>query len=318
MNKFLGRRQFIQSASALAGLRLLVGQDAFAQGHPLRLLLGFPPGGPSDTVKLNRSVVVENKPGAASRLAMGEVKRSAPDGNTLIFSPAGAFSVLPNLYTAKNLGYVADDFAPVSRVAAFEYMLVAGNALNVSNLNELKTWLVKNPAQATLANPGTGTSPNLLGLVLSKMTGIPITQVSYKGTTPAIQDTMGGHISLCIVTPLEVREFHRSGKLKALASMSEKRSPLLPEVPTLTELGLAISADSFHGIWAPAGTPAEVVKTLNAAIVSVIAEPAVMEQFVKLGVHPAPSTPAQLLTAERADTKLWAGFIKETGIAITD
>lgn len=323
------RRKLLQNLGAVAAASAFGIDAAFAQsGTTVRLVVGFPPGGPSDTVarmladrmrvKLNRPVVVDNKPGAASRLARAEVKRAVPDGNTLIFSPVGATTVLPHLFSAKNLGYTPEEFSPVARVAGYEYVLTAGPGVTVSNLAELKAWLIKNPSHATLAHPGTGTIPNLLGLVLAKSMGVPITQVAYKGTTPALQDLMGGHVSLCIETPFEVQEFHRSGKLKVLASISETRSPLLPDVPTLIEQGLQLSADSFHGVWAPAGTPADVIRTLNAAIVSVLAEPAVKDQLLKLGLHPTPSTPAELTVAEKADSKRWADFIKETGVAVTD
>ena len=328
-NKTTQRREFIRQ-STLLGMFSAFGIDAaVAQSGPtIRIVVGFPPGGPSDTVarllaegmrsRLNRSVVVENRPGAASRLARAEVKRAMPDGNTLIFSPVGATSVLPHLYTAKNLGYKSEDFMPVARVANYEYVLTVGPHVKASSIRELREWLINNPTLATCANPGTGTIPDLLSRVLADSLKLPITSVAYKGTTPALQDLMGGHVSLSIDTPSDVVELYKSGKVKVMAYISDKRSPLMPLVPTLTEQGYPLSADSFHGVWAPVGVPADVINRLNSVIVSVLSDAVVKEQLAKLGLTTAPSTPNELAKAEQEDILRWADFIKRTGLTMTD
>lgn len=328
MKPTISRRQVLQGALA-TGAALHLPQVKAQSQAPLTLVVGFPAGDTTDTIarilaerlrdKLGRPIVVENVAGAASRLARARVKRAAPDGRTLIVSPVGGTSVLPHLFSAKNLGYVASDFVPVARLATYDYVLAAGPHVKATNMQELKAWLQANPSQATCANPGSGTIPHLLGIVLGEDLGTQMTQVAYKGTSPILPDLMAGNVSLMIGTPLNVASFNQAGKLRVLGIIGDKRSPLLPDVPTLKEQGVALNAESFHGIWAPAGTPDAIIAPINAAIVSVLNEPAVKNELMtKFALRAAPSSPAELAEAERQDTRLWAGFVKRSGIAITD
>jgi tripartite-type tricarboxylate transporter receptor subunit TctC len=303
--------------------------NAFGQSQtPIRFVVGTSAGSSADLVArllavrlaqiLNRPVIVDNKPGAATRLANAEVKRSAPDGNTLLFSPVGTFSVLPHLYTPKNLGYVPEDFVPVGRVSKFDYMLAVGPGVKATNLAELKAWLKANPSLASIANPGTGTIPNLLSIVLAKHLDVDLQHIAYRGTAPAAQDLMGGHVSLLIGTNVELVTLHNSGKLRVLASITESRSPAFPDVSTLTEMGEPLAVDSLHGVWAPAGTPQAAIDNFGAALKKVLDEPAVKVEFEKLGLQAMPSTPAGLRRVQQEDFTRWGTFIKQANITMTE
>ncbi|MBK6651045.1 MAG: ABC transporter substrate-binding protein [Betaproteobacteria bacterium] len=295
---------------------------------PVRMVVGSAPGGPSDIAarilaeklrtRLNRNVLVENRAGAATRIANAEVKKATPDGTTLLFSPLGAMTVLPNLFTAKNLGYAPEDFVPVSRVVGIEFLLAAGPNLKVDGISQFKTFFSQKPELASFANPGTGTIPNLLAIVLAKHTGVPFRHIAYKGSSLALNDLMGDHVALAVGTPAEMLEQHKAGKIRVIGTFSEKRSQLLPDVATLKEQGVPLAIDDAFGVWAPAGTPKAVIDSVNAAIVNALEDPGVKAEFMKLGFTAASSTPAELGKIQQEDLKRWNSFIQQAGISMTD
>ena len=294
---------------------------------PLRIVVGFPPGGSVDLVarllaeklrvRLGRAVVVDNRPGAVSRLARAEVKRSPRDGNTVMFSAAGGTTVLPHLYSEKSLGYVPAEFAAVARVATVDYVLAASPKVQAKTLDELRAWLRVNQ-HATYGTPGTGTIPHLVGLELAATLNAPMVHVPYKGLAPAIQDLAGGHIAFTIASPVEVLDMHRNGKLRVIAAVSDHRAVLLPDVPTLREQGLNISADSFFGVWVAAGTGADVIARLSAAIVAVLKDPDTADRLAQLGLRAAPSSAAEMHAAEQAESARWQGFIRRANIVMPE
>jgi tripartite-type tricarboxylate transporter receptor subunit TctC len=321
------RRNFIKQTAAFGVCISIL--SAFAQVQiPIRLIVGSAAGGPTDIaarivseqvkLKLNRSILVENKPGASTRIANGEVKRAAPDGLTLLFSPLGAMTVLPNLYSSKNLGYVPEDFTPVARVVGIEFVLAASTNSKIINLAQLKEFLTRNPDRASIANPGTGTIPNLLAILLAKQTGVPLQHVSYKGSAPAMSDLMGDHVSLMIGTPAEMINHHKAGKLRIIGTFSEKRSPVLPDVQTLKEQGVAVAIEDAFGVWAPAGTPPAIVENISSAFRVAIGNATVMADLAKLGFTATPSSPAELAKIQQEDLKRWSAFIKIAGIEMTE
>jgi len=325
MNKKIRRHMIIGAMTLLSSSLCL--NSAFAQRTPtLRLVVGSAPGGIADHTarvmaeKLSRlleqTVVVENKPGAATRIANGEVKRSAPDGSTLLFSPLGSLTVLPHLYSEQSLGYRPSDFVPVGRVASFEYLLAVNPSLKVNNLLELRALIAKKPELATIANPGTGTIPNLLSMVLATNFNLPLVHVAYKGSGPAAADLVAGHVSLLIGTPAELVSLHQNGRIRVIASISEQRSPGFPDVSTLKEQGENLAAESLLGLWAPAGTPPATIQRLNQALTSTINDPAIQEQLTKSGLRAASSTPEELLAIQQQDSQQWANFIKQVDLKI--
>lgn len=314
------RRTFvIRAAAALAASpALLHAQDK----GPVRILVGFPPGGSADVVArlladklrgpLGQSVIVDNKPGAAGRLALGELKRAAPDGQTLVFAPSGALVILPWLY--KNVGYdAARDFTPVARACTFDFAVTAGPSAPAGDLKSILAWMKANPGQANYATSGAGTVPHFTGVLISQASGVPMTHVAYKGGAPAMNDLLGGQVPLMVDTASETIEHHRAGKLRIVAVTGEARSRSLPEVPTLKEIGLNVSADAFFGLYGPAGLPAEVNQRLSRAVADALRAPDVQERIVALGLVAAYGSGDELAATQAAHFRRWEAPIKASG-----
>jgi tripartite-type tricarboxylate transporter receptor subunit TctC len=310
------------ACGALAG-PLALPLAAHAQDRaPLRVLVGFPPGGSVDAVArlladrlrplLDQTVLVENRPGAAGRLVLGEIRRAAPDGNTVVLSPSGALVISPWLY--KDLGYdPIKDFAPIARVATFDFAVTAGPAAPAGDVRAVLAWMKANPARANYGTSGAGTVPHFTGVLLSQAAGIPMTHVPYKGGAPAVQDLLGGQIPLMVDTPSETIEHHRTGKLRILAVSGPTRSTVLPEVPTLKESGIDISAEAFFGLFGPAGMSAERVKRLSDACAEVLKQPDIQTRIRNLGLVPNYGDAQQLAETRASDLRRWERPIKESG-----
>jgi len=253
------RRHFAALAAAS-----LAAPAAFAQDRTTRLLVGFPPGGSVDTIarllaeklraSLGQNVIVENRPGAAGRVVLGELRRAAPDGQTLVVSPSGAMVIAPWLYS--NLGYdPLKDFTPVARLTVFDFAITAGPAAPPGDLRAVLAWMKANPSRAHYATSGAGTVPHFAGQLLAQATGVPLIHVPYKGGAPAAQDLIGGQVPLMIDTASETLEHHKAGKVRILAVTGEQRTRALPDVPTLKEAGINLAADAYFGLFGPPGMP---------------------------------------------------------------
>lgn len=295
---------------------------AFAQERSTRILIGFPPGGSADVVarlladrmrvSLAQNVVVDNKPGAAGRLALSELKRSAPDGSTLIFSPSGAMVIHPWLYS--NLGYdTAKDFTPISLVSTFDFAVTAGPGAPAGDLKAVLAWMKANPGKANYATSGAGTVPHFAGQLLSQAAGVPMTHVAYRGGAPAAQDLIGGQVPLMVDTAVETIEHHRAGKVRILAVTGAQRNRALPEVPTLKEAGIDVTADAFFGLYGPPAMPSDVVQRIDRAVAEALRVPEVQERIYNLGLVPAHAGPAELAAIQAAHLKRWEGPIKASG-----
>jgi tripartite-type tricarboxylate transporter receptor subunit TctC len=295
---------------------------AFAQERSTRILIGFPPGGSADVVarlladrmrvSLAQNIVVDNKPGAAGRLALSELKRSAPDGSTLIFSPSGAMVIHPWLYS--NLGYdTAKDFTPISLVSTFDFAVTAGPGAPAGDLKAVLAWMKANPAKANYATSGAGTVPHFAGQLLSQAAGVPMTHVAYRGGAPAAQDLIGGQVPLMVDTAVETIEHHRAGKVRILAVTGAQRNRALPEVPTLKEAGIDVTADAFFGLYGPPAMPSDVVQRIDRAVAEALRVPEVQERIYNLGLVPAHAGPAELAAIQAAHLKRWEGPIKASG-----
>ena len=304
-------------------LAALTTQAAAQNAAPFRILVGVQPGASTDTIarlladKLkgtrNETVIVENKTGAAQRIAMAELLKSPADGRTIFLGSNSVYSILPHIY-GDQVGYDPfKDAAPISRVVAFQVGIAAGNQLNITNIKEFVAWAKANPGTVSFASPGAGTSSHFTGVMLSKALGIPMTHVPYRGTAPAIADLMGGHIPLLFTAYSDLPEPAKAGKLKIIATAGFKRSPATLDTPTLKEQGVDIAFDSAFDMHAKAGTPPDVIKRLNAAIVAAVNDPEVNAKLVTLGVQPVGSTPDELLKAQQAEYKLWEMPVKDSG-----
>lgn len=311
------RRHF----AALAGAALAA-PAALAQDRTLRIWVGFPPGGSADVIarlladklraSLGQNVIVENKPGAAGRLVLGELKRAAPDGQTLVLSPSGAMVIAPWLYS--NIGYdPVKDFTPVSRIVTFDFAVTAGPGAPAGDLKTVLAWMKANPTKASYGTSGAGTVPHFAGLLLSQAAGVPLTHVAYRGGAPAAQDLIGGQIPLMVDTASETLEHHKAGKVRILAVTGEQRSRALPDVPTLKEQGVNMAADAFFGLYGPAGMPADVVARIDRAVADAVKDPAVQEKIYNFGLVPNHAPSADLAATQVAHLKRWETPIKASG-----
>ncbi|QUN26335.1 Bug family tripartite tricarboxylate transporter substrate binding protein [Cupriavidus sp. KK10] len=307
---------------ATMALAAVLPMGALAQDKPpLKLLVGFAPGGSVDVVArllaerlrlpLGQQVVVENKPGAGGRLVLGEVKRAPADGNTLVISPSGALVISPWLY---NLNYdPVKDFTPIARVVTFDFAVTAGPVAPSGDIRAVLNWLKANPARANYGTSGAGTVPHFAGVLLSQASGVPLTHVAYKGGAPAVSDLLGGQIPIMVDTISETIEHHRAGRLRILAVTGNARSPALPDVPTLKESGIDATAEAFVGLFAPAGLPADKVKRLSDAIAEVLKAPDLQARVREIGPNANYAGPQQLGETQVAELRRWERPIKASG-----
>lgn len=319
MHASMKRRSLVLGAAAAS----VASPWALAQDKPpIRILVGFPPGGSADTVArliadklrttLGQNAVVDNKPGAAGRVALGELKRAAPDGQTLALAPSGAFVILPWVY--KNVGYdPVKDFTPVARAATFDFAVTAGPAAPAGDLKAILAWMKTNPGKANIGNPGAGTVPHFTGVLLGQGSGVDITQVAYKGGAPLVNDMLGGQMPMMVDTPLETIEHHRAGKLRIVAVTGEARLKALPDVPTLKEQGINVAADAYFGVYGPPGMSAELSARISRAVGDALRQPDVQDRMFALGLNPSPSSPDELAVTQAAHYKRWEAPIKASG-----
>lgn len=311
------RRHFAALAAAT-----LASPAVLAQDRTMRIWVGFSPGGSADAIArllaeklkgpLNQNVIVENKPGAAGRVILGELKRMAPDGQNLVLSPSGAVVIAPWLYN--NLPYdPIKDFTPVARVVTFDFAITAGPGAPAGDLKSVLAWMKANPVKANYATSGAGTVPHFAGVLLSQAAGVPLTHVAYRGGAPAAQDLIGGQIPLMVDTASETLEHHKAGRVRILAVTGESRTRALPDVPTLKELGLNAAADAFFGLYGPPGMPADVVSRIDRAVGDALRDPAVQERITGFGLVPNHASGPDLGAAQAAHLRRWEAPIKASG-----
>ena len=295
---------------------------SLAQDRTTRIVVGFPPGGSADViarllaeklrVSLGQNVLVDNKPGAGGRVALNEVKRAAPDGQTLILSPSGALVIQPWLYS--NLGYdPIKDFTAISRVSTFDFAVTAGPGAPAGDIKTVLAWMKANPSKANYATSGAGTVPHFAGQLLGQASGVPMTHVAYRGGAPAAQDLIGGQVPLMVDTASETIEHHKSGKVRILAVTGETRNKALPDVPTLKESGINVSADAYFGLYGPAGMAPDVVAKIDRAVAEALRDPVIQEKIYGFGLVPNHAGPAELAATQAAHLKRWEEPIKASG-----
>ena len=316
------KRRVFNWVAATMALAAALPIGALAQDKPpVKLMVGFAPGGSVDIVArllaerlrpvLDQQVIVENKPGAGGRVVLGEVKRAPADGNTLVISPSGALVIAPWLY---NLNYdPVKDFTPIARVVTFDFAVTAGPAAPAGDIRAVLNWLKANPSRANYGTPGAGTVPHFAGVLLSQASGVPLTHVAYKGGAPAVSDLLGGQIPVMVDTVSETIEHHRAGRLRILAVTGNARSPVLPDVPTLKEVGIDATAEAFIGLFAPAGLPADKVKRLSDAMAEVLKAPDLQARFREIGLNTNYAGPQQLGETQAAELRRWERPIKASG-----
>lgn len=300
-----------------------------ASGPVIKVIFPFAPGGGGDTLcrlvaaemsrTLDRTMIVEDRTGADGLIGIKTVKGAKPDGSMVLMTTGPTMYLLPIVETHPSFN-AAKDFVPVSLLARFEFGIVAGPALGDGfkqfDFKRLVTWLKAHPNQATFGVPSNGTIPHFTGSKLEQVLGIKMTRVAYRGSAPVINDLLGKTLPFGITTIADAIPQHRAGGVKILAVSSVERSPFLPDVPTLKENGVDLVADSWYGMWLPAGSPADFAARLSAAAASALANPDVKKKLLAIGLIPVGSTPEGLAKELAEDTALWAPIVKATGYKV--
>ena len=314
-------------AAATALLTLGTVTGALAQAFPdkpLKVIVGFPPGGAADQIArlvstplataLGQPVVVENRAGANGNIAGEAVAKSAADGYTLLLSSGGMVSVNPHL--SRMSFDPVKDLTPVASAARVLVYLMARPTLEVKNVQELVAFAKANPGKLTYGSAGNGSSPHLAGEMLKAQTGMFTVHVPYSGAAPALNDLMGGQIDYYFDPGIGLANA-KAGRTKLLAVGSLKRSPLFPDVPTLDESGLkGFDADTVFGFYAPAGTPPAVITKINAEVNKILGTAAVKDRITALGGEALPLTPAEFGKRGMDDSQRFGAIIRERKITI--
>jgi tripartite-type tricarboxylate transporter receptor subunit TctC len=293
--------------------------------RPVKIIVPVPPGGTSDLVArivadllkdaVGQPVVVENKPGATGRIAAEALKKSAPDGTTLLIAPI-ALPVFGPLLFKDFRFHAQQDFVPVAQIATFSYALAVRADHPARDLSELLAWMKANPTQATFGTAGAGSVPHLIGVTLSQVSGVPLRHVPHRGVDQVKAELMSGDLPVGISALSDFVELHRSGLLRIIATSGEKRSTQLPEVATFHEQGFAVAqVTGWTGLLATAGTPRLVLEALSAALVNSMKIPEAREKFTAIGVEPTATTPEAFAAIIAADIAHWAPVVKTTGFA---
>ncbi len=311
--------------AALAALfAASVGAQTFpVAGKPVRVLVGFAPGGGTDiqarivvsklSEALGASVIVENKPGAGTALAATEVARAAPDGHTILYTFNGTFAQLP--FTQQVSYDPFKDFTPISLGARGSQILVVHTSVPVNNIKELVAWGKANPGKLNIASFGTGTSSHIFAELLMRQIGVEMVHVPYKGAGDAVKDLLAGRVQLMFDAATTAIQNVNTGKLRMLGVVAEKRTPFLPNVPTLSEQGLkGIDLVGWLAWYGPAGMPADAVRKLNAALVKALADPEVKAGLEKGAYESVSSTPQELGAMTRDAYERWGKVIREIGL----
>ena len=323
---FLSRRTVLR-ASALAAT-CLASALALAQqwpAKPISLVVPFPPGGSSDVLAraltdklsqaLGQTVIVESKPGAGATLGADYVAKARPDGYTLLMG-AVHHTIATSVY--KKLPYdFQKDFVPITTVALVPNVLTVSANSAAKDVKGLIALAKASPGKLSYGSNGNGTAQHLIGTQFSKLAGVDILHVPYKGSGPLVTDLLGGQIEMSFDTLTPVYQHVKAGKLRALAVTTGKRSTALPDVPTLAESGLKdFDLGTWFGVLAPAGTPKDIVTRLNAEMVKIINTPDFRKRMAEVGAEPIGNSPAEMARQINDDTDKYARLVKETKVVI--
>jgi len=290
---------------------------------PVRIIVGFAPGGTADLIArvvadklkdtVGQAVIVDNRPGAAGRIAADAVKAAAPDGATIMVMPIGPMAVVP--HTLKSISYDSiKDYTPIGLGATFQFAVAVGPESGTKSWAEYVAWVKANPAKASYATSAAGSLPHFIGVLLSREIGVDMVHIGYKGSAAYVNDLVGGQVPAAIDAIADLTELHRAGRIRVLASSGATRSAALPDVPTWSELGLKnVVASGWFGFFAPANTPKATIDLLNRGINKALQSPDVVERLTKLGMDPATSTPEEFARIVASDYAKWGPIVKASG-----
>ena len=309
----------------------LAGSPAQAQiwpAKPVRIINCFAPGGPSDLLsravgdKLQgmwgQPVIVEAKPGADGLIGMEYAAKSPPDGYTLVTVPVGNAVLLPNLRS--KLPYdMAKDFVPITMLGTVQNVLVVGAAVPAGNVAELIALSKANPGKLSFASPGLGSSPHIAGEMLKAATGLDMIHVAYKGTGPALNDVMGGQVTMFFSQMSSALPLIKQGKLKAIGVASLQRHLAAPEIPTIAEQGYpGFEAKAWYALFAPAGTAPDIVHKIAADATKALQLADVKEKLAALGADAVGGTPEEFAVRLRQENSRWGEAIRKSGVKLND
>ncbi|PJM87451.1 Bug family tripartite tricarboxylate transporter substrate binding protein [Achromobacter ruhlandii] len=299
-------------------------QSADWPTRPLRLLVGSAPGGGTDAMALavadklgpmlKQTVVVENKPGASNTLAADLAAKSG-DGHTMVMGVSTAHAIAPHLL---KLGYDNDrDLTPVVFVGAVPNILVVNNQLPAQSVQELIALLKRKPGEYNFASSGSGSTQHIAAELFKDATGVQMTHIPYRGSGPAMVDLMGGQVQIAFETASSVIPHIKSGKVRALAVLSARRNPQLPDVPTMAEAGVSgVEMSAWYGIYMPSGTPAAVQQRVHDSVNAVLAMPETQTRLQAIGADINPMSQAQFAQFHQAENQRYAGIIKKNHISV--
>ena len=318
-------------AVSLTALALIVAAPAAAEdfpSRPVRLIVAFPAGGPTDFVArvladrvkdiIGQPVLVENKAGANAAIGADYVAKSSPDGYTLFFTTISAVAMNPHMRA--DLPYdPVRDFTPVSRMVLTREVLVVSAKSPIKTAKELVELAKEKNGTLPMASTGVGSLPHLALELFQQSAGIKVVHVPYRGAAPAVTDILGGSVTGAFLDLPVVMPQIKGGNLRALGTASAKRDEVLPDIPTLDEQGIKdVYADNWYALFAPAKTPAPVIAKLNAAFKTALTDPVIGQKLLDAGAVPAPTTPEEMGEILKSELARWGKIIKDRGIKITD
>ncbi len=324
------KRRFL-SVLAAALLSGAISGPAAAQtvypNRPVRVVVPYAPGGATDLMArivaqrlgdiLGQTVIIENKPGANSGIGAEQVAKSPADGYTLMFTNDATFVLNPALFSSLSYN-MARDFVPVATVAYLNLSLTVSSSLPVNTFAELVAWTKSKSGTISYGSYGVGSQAHLMGEMYKKLSNTDIVHVPYKGSAPAVADVIGGQVVFTFPAILTVQGFLKAGKVKVLAISGDKRSPLLPDVPTFAEVGYKdMDIGAWYGLFAPAGTPREVVSRLNAAVATMLSSSEFVErQLTAQGMVPMNLSPEQMAALMRSESERMTRIVRLSGAKV--
>lgn len=307
---------------------LLAAGVAQAQGYPaktIRWIVPWPPGGGADVLSrmlsphlseaVKQQIVIDNRGGAAGNIGAELAAKSPPDGYTIAFAYSGTHAINPSIY--RRMPFKESDFAPIIQLASVPQVLVVHPSLPVKTVKELVALAKQRPGELTYGSSGSGAFNHLTGALFGMKTGTQLTHVPYKGGGPAAVALLSGEITMILGEPATIVGFVKAGRVRAIAVTGAKRAPALPELPTIAEAGVAgYEATSWNGMLAPAGTPAEIIKRLNAEFNRIIGTPDMRKRMLDNGYEPVGGPPERLGELIRAEIAKWAPVVKAAGVQV--